>query len=440
MNRKTLFALLLFFVLSGAVYFLSSQPEKGERVGERPRPISRISGKTIQKVSITAKGNTVVLERRGEDSWELVKPLRYPADKYAVRTMAEKLEKLEFGDIVTEIESKQAEYEVDDKGGMKVVVSDGKQDLAEFYLGKTIDRFTMFRAKGSKQIYQAVGSLGPSFRRDVKGWRERKFLEMKRDEVRKLSISSEQGIITLTRPDAKGQWKVESAPLPIDLLDQGTANNLLSALSSLSAADFADGVSPGKSGLDQPRYTITAGLSAAGKELTLLVGKMAGDSYHVQRKGKPQIFLINKHSLKNLLRRPIDFKDKVVLSFKADDLESLKVTSSKDKGSITFKRKGDGWTGNGKKIADANKIKDAVKALATLKAEGFGAFSPVEYGLDKPDWILEIMLKDHTRHLIKVGSQEKDSLFALTRSGSPDIFTLRKYMVDKLRISPKGFK
>ncbi len=87
-----------------------------------------------------------------------------------------------------------------------------------------------------------------------------------------------------------------------------------------------------------------------------------------------------------------------------------------------------------------NKIKDAVKALATLKAEGFGAFSPAEYGLDKPDWILEIMLKDRTRHLLKIGSQEKESLFALTRSGSPDIFTLRKHMVNKISISPKGYK
>jgi len=123
--------------------------------------------------------------------------------------MIDKIEKLEFGDLITEQISKQSEYEVDEKGGVHIILSDGKETLADFYLGKVIDDFTTFRLSKSSQIYQAVSSLRYIFERELKNWRNRTILEFKQEDVRSLEIKTGDESIHLTRPDEKTAWKVE---------------------------------------------------------------------------------------------------------------------------------------------------------------------------------------------------------------------------------------
>ena len=438
MNRKTTIALVVFVVLLGLVYLLVKRPEKGERVGERPRPLSKITAAQIKQVTVTAKGTTVVLARDGK-GWKVTKPVTYPADKYAVDTMVEKIEKLETGDLVTEQPSRHAEYEVDDKGGVHVVVSDGSKTLADFRLGKTIEDFTMLRPAGKSQVYQAVGSLRFVFERELKNWRNRSVIEFKQEEARKLDVTTEAGRVLLARPDEKTPWKVESSTSPIDRLDDAVPTNLLSTLYSLSAFDFADGIAPDKSGLDKPRATIGVTLKG-GRQLTLLVGNRKDDDTWVQRKGEPQVFIIKKYTLENLLRRPIDFRDKTMLSFKADDVTALTIENLKDKTSAKLTLKGDEWQADGKKAKEPAKVKTAAESVASLKAEGFATFSEAELGLDDPAWRVEIQLKDRTKHQLVVGSVEKEGIFGLKRRGVEEIFTLRKYVLDRFLIDPKTLK
>jgi hypothetical protein len=441
MNRKTITALLVFVLLLGLVYFLQHRPEKGERRGERPKPLPRITVSAAKQISITSKGTTVVLVRGDKDTWTLTKPVGYPADKYAVDSMTEKLGKLEFGDLVTELKGKHPEYEVDDKSGVHVTASDGQKTVADFYLGKVIDDFTMLRPAGKDQVYQAVGSLRFVFDREVKNWRKRTIVELKQEEVRGLEVAAFDQNIALTRADEKSPWKVKSTSEKGELgaLDEATVRNLLSSFCGLSAFDFADGVTPEKSGLDKPTAKITA-ISKDGAPTTLVVGGKKDDDYWVRRQDAPQIFVLKKYNLENLLKRPIDFRDKTVLSFKAADVVTLSVDQKKDKQLMRLTPKGAEWLVDGKPVKDAGKIKTALDALAALKADGFGAHSAADYGLDKPDWVVEIQLKDRTKHVLTIGSVEKDGVFGLTRKGATEIFTLRKYTLDRFLLDPKNYK
>jgi hypothetical protein len=443
MNRKTLVTLVLFVALLAIVYFMQSRPEKGQRTGERPRPLQSVKADAIQKVSITSKGITVELARAGKDGWKLVKPVLYPADKYATDTMIEKLEKLETGDLVTENKARLPEYEVDEKAGVRVVASDGAKPLLDFTLGKTIDDFTMLRPAGKDQVYQAVGALRFVFDREVKNWRKRAIIELKQEEIRKLEVTLGDATTLLARADEKAPWKVERAPAdsPIEKLDESIVTNLLSTFYSLSAFDFADGIAPEKSGLDKPTGSVTAHLRS-GAPVTLVVGARKDDDTWVQRKGAPQVFVIKKYSVENLLKRPLDFRDKTVLGLKADEVVSLSITRAKDeKESVKLLRKGNDWlAGNGKPLPDPSKVKAAVDALATLKAEGFASASAEDLGMDSPEWTLEIGMKDRTRHTLSVGSKEKDGLYGLSRKGAPDLFVFRKHALDRFLLDPKSYK
>ena len=443
MTSKTTVALLAFIVLLGLVYFIQSRPDKGERRGERPRPMAKLVAGTIKRVTISAKGATVTLERDGpdktSDQWRLVKPVIYPADKYAASSLAERLEKLEFGDLVTELRSKHAEYEVDEKSGVHVVVAEGQKNLADFYIGKVVDDFTMFRVAGRDQVYTAVGSLRFVFERELKSWRNRTIFDFKQEEARQLELSSAEGTISLSRPDEKTPWKVSRTTARADRLDDTLISTLLQTLASLVTFDFADGISLEKSGLDKPRATLAVKLKS-GSSLVLLVGNHTGDDYWVQTKGNPQVFIIKKYTIDNLMKRPIDFRDKTVLSFKAEEVVGLGIEKTKDKEMVKLTRKGDDWLKEGKKITDASKVKTALEALSALKAEGFAKFTADELGLKNPDWKVEIQLKDRTKHLLTIGSVEKDSIYGLMRKGAPEIFTFRKHTLDRFLLDPKNLK
>jgi hypothetical protein len=439
MNRKTIIALVIFVALLGLVYFLNTRPDKGERRGERLRPLPRIEATQIKQVAITAKGTTVVLARDG-GSWKLTRPVGYPADKYATDTLIEKIVKLETGDLVTEQRSRHAEYEVDDKG-VHVVVSDGSKALLDFRLGKVVDDFTMLRLDGKDQVYQAVGSLRFLFDREVKNWRKRSVIDFKQEEARRLEITTAAGAILLTRSDEKTPWKVDKSAEKIDRIDDATISNLLSTLYSLSAFDFADGLTADKAGLDKPSATITVTLKD-GKQLTLLIGGHKDDDYWVQRKGTPQIFVVKKYTVENLQRRPIDFRDKTMLSFKSQDVTALTYELNRDKAksSVKLTLKGSDWQADGKKVADATKIKSAVDGFATLRAEGFAVQTDEELGMDPPLWTVELLLKDRTKHQLRIGSVEKDGIYGARRNGVPETFTLRKHVIDRLFLDPKSFK
>ena len=443
MNRDTLIALAVFVALLAAGYFVMKRPGKGERTGKRPVILAKMTAKTINKLTVTAKGKTVVLQRHGKDQWKVTSPVNYPADKYTVDTAAEKLEKLEFGDLITKQKARQAEYEVDDKAGIRVIASDGKKTLADFYLGKLLNDHTMFRLAGKDEIYQVVGSQRYAFEREVKNWRKREITEFKQDQPRKLELTTAGGAISLSRKDDKASWKVDKSDTEIKQLDSGAVDAVLRAMQSLTAFKFADGKKPQEVGLDKPTATIKVTL-ADKKSQTLLVGSHKGDEYWVKRAGKPQVFVIQKSTAKDLLKRPIDFRDKTVLTFKGDAVVSMVITrQEKDKEAqiLKLERKGKEWMGNDKKVKDDQKIKDAIKELSSLKAEGFSRHAATELGLDKPSCAVELKLKDGTSHHISVGSVEKDGAYGLTSKQKPaDIFSFQKYSTDRFCLDPKDYK
>ncbi|HNK45231.1 MAG TPA: hypothetical protein PKL17_10635, partial [Pseudomonadota bacterium] len=95
MEKKNLYALVAFVALAvSAVYSLRS-PDKGERVGERPRAIAEIKAGSIATVEVAQPGDKdkVTLTKKG-DKWQVTAPYDKPADQTAAKSAAEALEKV----------------------------------------------------------------------------------------------------------------------------------------------------------------------------------------------------------------------------------------------------------------------------------------------------------------------------------------------------------
>lgn len=437
MNRKTTIALVLFIAMGLAAYLVLRQPPKGQRTAERPRPIPALDGKAIKRVTISEHGKPPIVLERKENAWALTKPVSYPADEHAARSLVEKLEKLELGDLITEQKSSHAEHEVDDRGGVKVTVSDGQNTLAELIIGKVLDGFTMLRPAGKDHVFQAVGSLRAVFSKEVKLWRDRRILTFKADDARGLHVTTQAGEIALARADAKTPWKVDKTTTPVDALDASVPRSLVSSLANFLAADFADGVTLAQAGLEPPAATIVVRL-ADKSDKRLLVGKQEQDGYWVKSGDTPQVFHIKRYAADSVLKRPIDFRDKTILSFKAADLQQLAITHIKDGKPATARltRKGDAWHKDGKALADQSKANGAAEALAALSADRFAVHSADELGMAKPEWRLELQLKDRSHHVLTVGAKDQDGFYGVQRAGLHDLFACRKYKLDKFLLDP----
>ena len=431
MNSKTRVTLVLFLVLGAAAYYVVGRPPKGQRQGPRDRPIPAIDVKKLDRIEISSSKGGVELVREKE-TWRIEKPLSYAADKFAIDSVVSKLEKLEFGDLVTELKAKHKELEVDKASSVHVKASAEGTVVADFFLGKAVDGHTMLRKADSNEVYQAVGAIRASFERETKGWRDRTILKVKKDDVVGLRLQGAAGTISVERKDAKDPWKVRESSITLDQLDTSLIERTVSSLSSFTATDFADQTKPEKSGLDKQATRLELATKDK-RSFAVLIGRKDKDRFFVKRADEKQIFVVGKYTVENLPKRPIDFRDKSILSFKAEDATEVTVKrSEKGKASkLTLVRRAKSWLANGKKPQDEAKVNAAVSALASLKGDSFAEAPAKAYGLSQAGWSIEIKLKDRSRYRLRVGSKEVDGRYGVAREGIPDIFTLRKYAAER---------
>ncbi len=171
MNRKTLFAFGAFLLLSVVAFIALRAPEKGERRGDKPRPMAKINQLDYDTLAVTRNKQTTVLQR-DKGKFTVTSPVNYPADETAAKAAFEAVEKLDFGDVVTDQKAKQAEFEVGDDG-LRIAAKKGATVLGELIIGKALGAGTMVRVPGKDEIWQANGSIRFTFDKSDTDWRDK---------------------------------------------------------------------------------------------------------------------------------------------------------------------------------------------------------------------------------------------------------------------------
>src|SRR6185503_2001236 len=105
----------------------------------------------------TEKQEKTTLDKK-DGAWRVTSPHDWPADQAGVKSLLDGLEKLSFGDIVTENKDKHEELGVvDGKAAHLVAKSASGATLADLIIGKAISGFTMVRPAGKDEVWQATG-------------------------------------------------------------------------------------------------------------------------------------------------------------------------------------------------------------------------------------------------------------------------------------------
>ena len=432
MQKKTLMALGALAALGLLAFLTMRAPEKGTKVGARPRPFPAFKTTDVAEVDLSSKDKEHVVIHKDGAFWKITKPSAFSADQITVKNTIDMLEKMSFADVITESPGKFGEMEVSDDKGAHVIAKDGSgKVLMDAWLGKSVGGFTMLRPTGKNEVWQTAGIQKYAFARELGQWRDHSVFDFKAEDTTRLSIEAPgAGKLVLDRippPDNKGEakWKVVETSAKVDPLDDSTANQLLGQMMNLRAASFEEKQKAADVGLMPPRLVVTATVKGAAQ--TLLVGNIKGDDCWVQVAGNPQIYLIQKWAGEKLAQTPANFRDKTLIKAK-DDVVGLDVTFGGESWSV--KHEAAGWKLS-KGDADEGKVKAMLSVFDEIKGASFAfGLTPATSGLDKPTGTAAVHLRDKSTVTIKVGALKDDSYY-VQRAGSPDILVVKKYTIDR---------
>jgi hypothetical protein len=451
MNKKTLTALGAFVVLAIIALVTLRQPEKGERASDHPRPIPTLNPVEITTLDVTKGGVTTTIKNEG-GIYKVTAPVSYPADQATAKTAFEALGKMDITDLVTQQDAKQAEFEVDDKSGVRLVAKHDGKVLADLIVGKGVGAGTMVRPAGTNDVWRASGITKFAFDKGPTDWRDKSITTFQSTEVEKLDVADKDGAkISLkktgTKEGSEDKWEVVSSSVKIEKLDNSVPNGLVSALANWKANDFADGAGAtlAAAGLDAPALTVTVGLKG-GKSVAALIGNKKGDDTFVKKADAPQIFLVKKFNLERIAKRPMDFRDKTLCDVAAADLTEISVAGG-DK-SYTLVKTGNDWkaTKPPKLELDATKVTPIAGAFKDWKASGFADDQSLKSnGLAKPKAVISAKSKGNKSSapacLVRVGDETSDKVsYVVATAKSPDVYLAPKWAIDRILIKPDDLK
>lgn len=268
--RTLLLVVAVLAALSAAAFFFNRPPASAPadpRVGQ-PLVAPAVLEKAA-RLKLTDQGKTVELSRLSNGTWEDDSYFGLPADFSKLSSFISDLSSAKIDRLVTANPERIARLEF---AGTRIDLSESSgQPLWSVSLGKNADQGGRFIRFGTEnKAYLA--SLTAWLDNDAKGWADASLLNLKTDDVAKLSLPlDDAGTVTLTRAKKDDPWRADPSPGGKTL----KTDKVTSSLSSLASLRFSDSADPAdgaaKAAHDHLRtYQLT---TFAGKTYTVALGR-----------------------------------------------------------------------------------------------------------------------------------------------------------------------
>jgi hypothetical protein len=451
LRRKPILAVAVFALVAVVAARVVRRPQKGERSSPAASP----SLGAFDSLEIERQGARTII-RRQQNSFMVTAPVIYPADQAAARAAFEALAQLDLSILVTDQPSRRAELGVGvgvgvgDGDGVRVSVARDDRRLLELVIGKTIGEGTMVRLLdrgGPDQVWQAAAELHDVFDKSPADWRDRSVTAFDPHDAETIEVVARDGArITLEKrgepdggssphsPHALAQpddWEVVGSSIKLAKIDPLVPREMIATLSSLRAADFADGVTLASAGLDQPALTVTVGLAGGAKVMVLIGNPRGGDDSFVENAASPQIFLVKRFNVERIARRPAQFREKILCDISDADVVQMAVTSGADSYLVV---KGDGgWRAARPRqlVIDPAKVAPLASVFRGWRAPAIAEDPPA--GAVAHPWAVIAARSKRASCSIEVGAQTADQRGYFARiPGAPLVYVVPKWMIDRV--------
>jgi len=271
---------------------------------------------------------------------------------------------------------------------------------------------------------------------EIKGGKKReeqrekasRVLVFEKEDVTKLSI--ERGDQAIRCEKTNDHWKITS---PVET--EGDRYSIEGVISSVRNAKIERVVAEQPEdlsgyGLDPPRSKIILTFKDGNSD-TLFVGEKnpTGTYAFVRVNDDPRVLLGSSSLYYSANKKLFDLRDKSVLKFERDDVESMVLHVGRKK--FELEKKGEEWrlTYPISDKADRDEINKILNRLRNARAREFVEEEPedlAEYGLDKPAFQIDLYLAPNkARKTLLVGKKKDDRYYAKDEGRKP------VFLVDK---------
>ena len=412
--RTTAILFVLALALGSFVWFYEIEGEEGRQESEarQQRLFPDVEAGAVEWIELrTSDERDVRIERRAE-GWELVEPLLFPADSFAVDGVASALAELA-SESVYEQPQAPAAYGLDDAAEIRFNAAGAEHGLRTGD-ATPLGSNSYASVSGESAVYTVASTGVNAVRKSFDDLRDKRILAFDAETVQRFSASWPDGRVTLARDG--GEWRLES-PLEAEA-DADTARDLLSSLSFLRADSFADQPPPDdQSGLDAPAFAVTLELVAGGtaedvggqgaesasgapRVLELRIGSAEADGSRYVRAGRPTLYMIPAQRLDDLPRTVSAYRFKQLASFQSNAARRLELVyhavgdGASEAVTITAIAGDTGWSSSPESI-EPDKLRRLVEELSRLEAsdvlaEEMGPDELLELGLEPPKLLLAV--------------------------------------------------
>jgi hypothetical protein len=456
-QARSLLTLVALVVVAGglgayAYYGVLKGEEAEQKQKELEAKAFDLEKASVKKLSLTAKGQTVRLERDGEE-WRIVEPVQARAEKFSVEPILDKLADLKSKAVVADTRARAADFGLA-QPQFTVVASyadkAGAEKTATLEVGdeNPLDLTIYYAKAGDDRIFTAEPALKYPLDKSLYDLRDKSLVVHEDKDVQQVVVETNGGGWSAERDgDA---WKL-TAPVQ-DAGDKGAIEGVLSKLRTARvkafAAETADQAALATYGLDKPAAVVTFALGAdrATKILRMGEATVDGAKKTFARLGDAGPVMEVEASVVTDLAKPAsELRDRSVAPFDREkarkvtvaplDGEPLVFTRSKEKAegatAETDKYVVDGVTDKLKEW----KLSSALYTLSSLKGTSIvedGAKDLGRYGLDKPNFRFSVE-GDGAAKLaeVLVGAQAGNKYYA-ARAGSGRVYEVEKATIDDL--------
>ncbi len=252
---------------------------------------------------------------------------------------------------------------------------------------------------------------------------EKKVFSIDWEKLEGLEITNAHGTFLMEKREAEAEegspagaqqtvWRI-TEPLQADA-DDSAINGMVSNLKGVKleqvVTESAENLEP--YGLKEPEIRIALQV-AEGAEAPkpLLVGAKSpiGSNSYAVWEGEDKVLLLSTHINPQFDKGLYDLRHKKIFAFKREDVERLRILRSGDP-EMELAKEGDRWEIllPFRARASETEVDEILNKLTTLKAEKFVDEAPkdlADYGLDRPVWKIEAVLKpDQTKATLLIGS------------------------------------
>jgi hypothetical protein len=413
--------------------------DRGSRAGVAeglPR-IAALDRDAATRIEITSVTEKIVVEKTAPDAWKMTAPISYEADPALVSDVLAAFRKETAMDVRVDSGNDET-YGLDANDGLVVEIwTGGEEPAVSAIVGfDAVGGSSFVRVSGDPGIYRARVGGRARFAVPSAGWRNRALLRIDPakvvaiDVVRPGEVHLVRGAVSAT--GTPGDWQLD--PDPGWPVDQGAVRGLVQGLAQLRADEILDSTFDG--GFSPAAAAVSVALED-GTEQKLVVGSHVDRTAAFLRiEGRPEVFRVPVDTVRALVRPLTEYRDKTLLSFAPNDLETMSLTEGQNHVVLRQDLGTRLWQVVEPRNVDMDPklVMFALRALSSLRAADVVDTDPAAAGLERPKARIEVTFFDGTASVVEIGKDVPGADFVYVRkAGGGPVMILGKKTFEGLR-------